>query len=83
MSKEIKLKDVEYTLSQYEEIDEPIIVKREEKSDVVILSLKDYKEKLLEIDVIRHLKKAEDDIDNDRVTPADEVFRNLREKYEY
>jgi len=83
MSKEIKLKDVEYTLSQYEEIDEPIIVKREEKSDVVILSLKDYKEKLLEFDVIRHLKKAEEDIENGRVISADEVFRNLRAKYEY
>ena len=47
MDKVIKLKDIEYTWSQYEEIEEPIVVERENKSDVVILSLKEYKEKLM------------------------------------
>ena len=83
MDKVIKLKDIEYTLSQYEEIEEPIVVERENKSDVVILSLKEYKEKLLELDIIKHLKKSEEDIENGRVVSADEVFRELKSEYEY
>ena len=83
MDKVIKLKDIEYTLSQYEEIEEPIVVERENKSDVVILSLKEYKEKLLELDIIKHLKKSKEDIENGRVVSADEVFKELKSEYEY
>jgi len=45
--------------------------------------LKEYKEKLLELDIIEHLKKSEENIENGRVVSADEVFRELKSEYEY
>lgn len=83
MGREIPLKEIENTLLQYEEIDEPIVVKRENKSDVVILSMKEYKEKLLELDIIKHLQKSEEDIENGRTVPAKKVFDELRAEYGY
>ena len=46
MQKEITVREIEETLNQYDNIDEPILVKRENKSDVVIISMEKYKEKL-------------------------------------
>jgi len=83
MQREISVKEVESTLEECENIDEPIIVKRKDKSDVVILSLKEYKEKWLEMDIIKHLQKSEEDIENGRTIPAEEMFKELREKYGY
>lgn len=79
----ITTQEVEYTLNKYEEIDEPIFVKRENKTDVVILSMKEYKEKLQELEIIKHLQKSEDDIKNGRTTPAKEFFKELRTEYGY
>lgn len=39
---QITTREIEKTLNQYEDIKEPIIVKRENKTDVVIVSLKEY-----------------------------------------
>ncbi len=83
MQKEITVKEVESTLNEYENIEEPIIVKRKNKSDVVILSLKEYKEKLLEMDIIKHLQKSEEDIEKGRTIPAEEVFKELRDEFGY
>lgn len=83
MQREITVKEIENTLSKYEEIDEPIVVKRENKSDVVILSMKEYKEKLLELDIIKHLQKSEEDVEQGRTIPADKLFKELRAEYGY
>lgn len=83
MRREIPLKEIENTLERYEEIDEPIVVKRENKSDVVILSMKEYKEKLFELDIIKHLQISEEDIENGRTVPAKKVFEELRNEYGY
>ena len=42
---QITTQEVEKTLNKYEDIDEPIVVKRDNKTDVVILSMKEYKER--------------------------------------
>ena len=39
---QITTQEVEKTLNKYEDIDEPIVVKRDNKTDVVILSMKEY-----------------------------------------
>lgn len=80
---QITTQEVEQTLNRYEELDEPIFVKRENKTDVVILSMKEYKEKLQELEIIKHLQKSEDDIKNGRTTPAKEFFKELRAEYGY
>lgn len=78
---QITTQEVEKTLNQYEDINEPIFVKRNNKTDVVILSMKEYKEKLQELEIIKHLQKSEEDIKNGRTTPASEFFKELRAEY--
>ncbi len=83
MQRVIKLKEIEEELNNQDEIDEPIVVKRDNKSDVVIVSMKEYKEKLLELDIIKHLQKSEEDIEKGRTIPANKVFEKLRDEYGY
>ena len=45
--------------------------------------MKEYKEKLMELDIINHLQKSEEDIENKRVISANRVFEALRNEYEY
>ena len=81
MQREINVEEVEKTLNE-ENIDETIIVKRKNKSDVVIINLEEYK-KMLENNLIEKLKKAEEQIKNGEVIDADAVFEEMREKYGY
>ena len=81
MTREITLKEVEKTLVE-ENIDEVIIVKRENKQDVVIINLEEYK-KMCEYELIEKLKKAEEQISNGEVVDAEEVFEEMRRKYDY
>ena len=81
MSREITLKEVEKTLAE-ENIDEVIIVKREDKEDVVIINLEEYK-KICEYELIEKLKKAEEQIKNGDIIEGEIVFKEMREKYEY
>ena len=83
MQRVIKLQEVEEELNNQDEINEPIVVKRDNKSDVVIVSMKEYKEKLLELDIIKHLQKSEEDIEKGRTVPANKVFEELRDEYGY
>lgn len=79
MQKEITVKEVESTLNEYENIEEPIIVKRKNKSDVVILSLKEYQKEMF----LDKLEKSKQEYKEGKVHDARSVFKELREKYEY
>ena len=80
---QITTQEDEKTLNKYDNIDEPIFVKRKDKADVVILSINEYKEKIQELEIISHLKKSEEDIKNRRTTPAKDFFKELRNEYGY
>lgn len=79
----ITTKEIQRTLDKYENIEEPIIVKRANKEDVVILSIKEYKNKILKNEIIDKLKKSEEEIREGKGIEADLVFEELRQKYEY
>ncbi len=81
MNKEKPLKEIEEILEPYGEIKEPIIVKRKNKKDVVIISFEEYKKKILETDIIEKLKQSEEDIENGRIVDAKLVLQELSEKY--
>lgn len=38
---------------------------------------------MLENEIVKHLQKSEEDIENGRTTPATEVFKELRKEYGY
>jgi len=81
VQREISVEEVEKTLNE-ENIEDTIIVKRKNKSDVVIINLEEYK-KMLENNLIEKLKIAERHIINGEVIEADAVFEEMRDKYGY
>ena len=83
MQKEITVKEIVDTLEQYTNIEEPIIVKRDNKDDVVILSMEEYRKKIFLAELDKKLDEAEDDIKNNRVHKARDVFKELKEQYGY
>ncbi len=83
MQKEITVKEIVDTLEQYTNIEEPIIVKRDNKDDVVILSMEEYRKRIFLAELDKKLDEAEDDIKNNRVHKARDVFKELREQYGY
>lgn len=83
MQKVITVEEMEKTVNEYRNIEEPIIVKREKDDDLIILSLEEYKKKIFMAELDRKIEEGEDDIRNGRVRNAKEVFKELRQKYGY
>lgn len=71
------MKEIETALDENEEI----IVSKENGNNLVIMSIEEYKKKIIDEEIIDHLLKAEDDIENGRVKDAKEVFKAWKEKY--
>ena len=79
----IKVQEIETALNNNEVISEPIVVKRANKKDVVIISMEEYQEIFMKQNIAKHLQKAEEDIENGKTIPSDKYFDELRLKYEY
>lgn len=80
MQREITVKEVEMTLNEYEDIEEPIIVKRENKKNLFIVN-ENYLYRLKDLEIIRGLLEAEEDKNNGRVENARKVLKELRAIY--
>lgn len=83
MQKIINIEEVESTLKKYTNIEEPIIVKRENKGDVIMLSIDEYKKRIFFSDFEKKIEEAENDIKKGNVHKARDVFKELRDKYGY
>lgn len=83
MQKEITVQEIVETINTYTNIEEPIIVKRENKNDLIIISMEEYKKKLYLSDLDKKLLEGEEDIINEDVYDARDVLMELREKYGY
>ena len=81
MQREITIAEIEKTLDE-EDINDAILVKRTNKSDVVIMNIDDYK-RVIQNKFISRLKKGEEQIKNGEVTDGDIVLAKMREKYGY
>lgn len=58
-----------------------MIVTKNNKNNVVLLSMEEYKKKILQEDLEKKLKYAETQIDEGKTVKASEVFKELEEKY--
>ena len=67
MQKVISINEFEKTVNSIDDIEEPIIIKRENKEDLVIISL----------------AESEEQYKNGQVHSAESVFNELRDKYGY
>lgn len=81
MQKEMSVEEAKEILNE-ENIHDTILVKRNNKTDIVIMNLEEYK-KIFEMNFVEKLKNAEKQIKNGEVTEADIVFKEMRSKYGY
>ena len=80
MQREITVKEVVKTLNEYDNIDEPIVVKRANKRNLFIVD-QDYLDRLKDLEVVNSLLRSAEDKKKGRVKPARTVLKELREIY--
>lgn len=83
LKKEITVSEFENTVNTIDTIEEPIIVKRNDKEDLIVISLEQYKKNIFFAELNSKLEKGEEDLKNGRVHSARTVFKELRERYGY
>ena len=79
MQQIISIKEIETAIDQYGEI----VVSKNNKNDVIIMSMEEYMKKNIKLDIISKLKKSEEEIEKGEGIEADVVFKELRNKYGY
>lgn len=83
MRKEMTLKEFEDIVNSLDSIDNPIILKRENKQDLVVIGLEQYRKELFLNEVSNKLEQSERELEQGKVHNARTIFKGLREKYEY
>lgn len=79
MQREITVREFETTVNEVDNIEEPIIIKRENKKDLVVISLEQYQKEMF----LSKLEKSKKQYKEGKVHSARTVFKGLREKYGY
>ena len=79
MQQAINVKEIETAMNQFGDV----VVTKNEKNNVVVMSMEEYKKKHLREDVIEKLKQSEREIENGEGIESDIVFKELRQKYGY
>jgi len=77
MQQVANIQDIESILDKYGEL----IVKKNSKDNVVVMSIEEYKKRRLENEIEEILLKSEDDIENGRTQDAIKVFEELEQEY--
>ena len=78
MQREITVREFENVVSVTDDI-EPMIVKRENKKDLLVISLEQYQREMF----LNKLEKSKKQYKEGKVHSARTVFKGLREKYGY
>ena len=78
MQREITIREFENAVSAVDDI-EPMIIKRENKKDLIVISLEQYQREMF----LNKLEKSKKEYEDGKVHSARTVFKGLREKYGY
>lgn len=78
MQREITVKEFQDVANRINDI-EPMIIKRENKKDLLVISLEDYQKEIF----YSKLEKSKKEYKEGKVHSARTVFKELREKYGY
>lgn len=73
----INIQEVETAINKYGDV----VLTKNSKDNIVVLSVEQYKNKLLNEEIERKLLKAEKQIEEGKTVKATEVFKELEEKY--
>lgn len=60
------------------ETQQPIAITVNGREDTVVLSFQQYKQLVAELELLRTLSAAEEDVQYDRVAPIEDTFQDLR-----
>ncbi len=60
-----------------------MVVSKNSKNNVIIMSMEEYKQRIMKEDIIKKLKKSEEEIESGKGIEADVAFNELRKKYGY
>lgn len=71
------LEEIETAVNQYGEI----VVSKNNKNNVVVMSMEEYKEKMLDKEIERKILKSEEDYNKGRIRKAKDVFKEWKLKY--
>ncbi len=77
MQRVTNLQELETVISQNGEM----VVTKNNRNNVIVMSIEEYKNKLEEDEVERKLLKAEEQIESGKTVKATEVFKELEEIY--
>jgi len=77
LKREISVEEFEDTISSIEDIREPIILKRKNKKDLVVISLEEYQKTVF----LSKMEKSKEQYKRGKVHSARKVFKELRNKY--
>ena len=58
-----------------------IVARKNSKNKVIVMSMEEYKKKLMREKIEKDLLEAEEDIENGRVKDSTDVFKDWNEKY--
>ena len=78
MQREITIKEFENVVNNNDDI-EPMIIKRDNKKDLLVISLEQYQKDMF----INKLEKSKKEYIDGKVHKATNIFKGLREKYGY
>lgn len=78
MQREVTVREFENLVNIVDDI-EPMIVKRDNKKDLLVISLEQYQKEVF----LNKLEKSKNEYKEGKVHKARTVFKELREKYGY
>lgn len=73
------IQEIETAINEYGEI----VISKNNKNDVIVMSMEEYKKNNIKTDIIEKLKKSEKEIENGEGIESDIAFKELRQKYGY
>ena len=74
LKKVINFKEIENAIEK----EGAIVVKKDNRNNVVVMSVEDYEKEVLEKRIEENLLKSEEDIKNGRVRDAEDVFKEWK-----
>ena len=79
MKQVTNLQEIETAIDENGEI----VLSKNNKNNVIIMSIEEYYKNYLKNEIIKSLKQSEKEIENGEGIESDEVFKELKKKYGY
>ena len=77
MQRLTNLKELKTAVNEYGEI----VVSKNNKNNVVVMSMEEYKKKMLDKEIERKILKSEEDYNNGKVRNSEDVFKEWKLRY--